>query len=93
MIGYRSQNFKYEIFDYRGMYWTTPVSGEGKVLDYEVTYTIPYIVSALVCSLARLINFNCILPLLIQDGQRRGTGMIMSYDTNYPRETVRAMHT
>lgn len=43
MIGYRSQKFKYEIFDYRGMYWTTPVSGEGKVLDYEVTYTIPYI--------------------------------------------------
>lgn len=43
MIGYRSQNFKYEVYDYRGTYWTTPVSGKGKVLDYEVTYKIPYV--------------------------------------------------
>jgi hypothetical protein len=43
MIGYRSQKFEYEIYGYRGTYWTTPVSGAGKALDYEITYKIPYI--------------------------------------------------
>ena len=43
MIGYRSQYFEYEIYGYRGIYWTTPVSGPGKVLAYEITYKIPYI--------------------------------------------------
>jgi len=43
MIGYRSQKFEYEIYGLRGMYWTTPVYGAGRVLDYEITYKIPYI--------------------------------------------------
>ena len=42
MLGFRYHEFMYDIIGYRGIYWTTPVSGEGKVLDYEVTYEIPY---------------------------------------------------
>jgi len=43
MIGYRSQRLEYEIYGYRGIWWTTPISGAGKVLGYEITYKIPYI--------------------------------------------------
>lgn len=43
MIGYRHHDFKYDIYGYRGVYWTTPVSGEGRVLEYKVTYRIPYV--------------------------------------------------
>jgi len=43
MLGFRYHQFKYDIYGYRGIYWTTPVYGEGKVLEYEVTYKIPYI--------------------------------------------------
>jgi len=43
MVGYRYQELRYEIYGYRGYYWTTPVYGEGKVLDYDVTYKIPFI--------------------------------------------------
>jgi len=43
MLGFRYHQFKYDIYGYRGFYWTTPVYGEGKVLEYEVTYKIPYI--------------------------------------------------
>jgi len=43
MIGYRYHDFKYDIYGYRGIYWNTPVSGEGQVLEYKVTYRIPYV--------------------------------------------------
>ena len=43
LVGYRYHDFKYDIYGYRGIYWTTPVSGEGKVLEYKVTYNIPYV--------------------------------------------------
>jgi len=42
IIGFRYQEFNYDIYGYSGIYWTTPVSGEGKVLDYSITYKIPY---------------------------------------------------
>ncbi|HUU39837.1 MAG TPA: omptin family outer membrane protease [Desulfatiglandales bacterium] len=42
IIGFRYQEFEYDIYGYRGKYWTTPVSGEGKVLEYRITYKIPY---------------------------------------------------
>ncbi len=43
MLGYRYQGFEYNIYGYRGIYWTTPVSGECKHLEYKITYRIPYI--------------------------------------------------
>ncbi len=43
MLGYRYQKLRYEVYGYRGYYWTTPVYGEGKVLDYRVAYKIPFI--------------------------------------------------
>ena len=43
MIGYRYQKFEYDIYHYKGTYWDVPVSGTGKVLDYEIKYNIPYI--------------------------------------------------
>jgi outer membrane protease len=43
VLGYRYQELRYEIYGYRGYYWTTPVYGEGRVLDYRVTYKIPFI--------------------------------------------------
>jgi hypothetical protein len=43
MLGFRHEKFKYDIYGYRGIHWTIPVSGEGKVLDYRVTYEIPYV--------------------------------------------------
>jgi len=42
MIGYKYQKFEYGINGYWGTYYDVPVSGSGKVLDYEVTYHIPY---------------------------------------------------
>lgn len=38
MLGFRYQEVKYDICGYRGIYWTTPVCGEGKVLDFSVIY-------------------------------------------------------
>lgn len=43
MLGFRYQELKYDIYGYRGIYWTTPVYGEGEFLDYRVTYEIPYV--------------------------------------------------
>jgi outer membrane protease len=43
MLGYRYQELQYEIYGYRGYYWTERVYGGGKVLDYEVIYKIPFI--------------------------------------------------
>lgn len=43
MLGFRHQKFEYDVTGGGGMYWTTPVFLEGKLLDYEVTYSIPYI--------------------------------------------------
>ncbi len=43
MLGYRYQGFEYNIYGYRGIYWTTPVSGEGKILEYKIAYKLPYI--------------------------------------------------
>ena len=43
MLGYRYQELHYEIYGYRGYYWTTPVYGQGKILDYQVIYKIPFI--------------------------------------------------
>ena len=43
VIGYRYQKFDYDIYGYRGYRYSTPLYGEGKALDYEITYMIPYI--------------------------------------------------
>jgi outer membrane protease len=43
LIGFRYQQLEYDVIDYRGIYWTTPVSREGKAMEYEVKYRIPYI--------------------------------------------------
>jgi hypothetical protein len=43
IIGSRYQEFEYDIYGYRGIYWTTPVSGEGKILEYKIAYKLPYI--------------------------------------------------
>jgi outer membrane protease len=43
VIGYRYQKLDYDIYGYRGYRYSTPLYGEGKVLEYEVTYKIPYI--------------------------------------------------
>ena len=43
MLGFRYEKLQYEIYGYRGYYWTEPVSGQGKVLDYQVIYEIPFI--------------------------------------------------
>ncbi len=38
MLGFRYQEFKYDIYGYRVIYWTKPVYGEGKGLHYRVIY-------------------------------------------------------
>jgi outer membrane protease len=43
MIGYKQMDFSFDIYGYSGAYWTTPVSGTGKVLEYDVHYKLPYI--------------------------------------------------
>ena len=43
MLGFRYEELHYEIYGYRGYYWTEPVCGQGKVLDYQVIYKIPFI--------------------------------------------------
>jgi len=43
MIGYKHMDFNFDIYGYSGTYWTTPVSGTGKVLEYDVHYNLPYI--------------------------------------------------
>jgi outer membrane protease len=43
IIGLRYQDYEYDVYGYSGIYWTTPVSGGGKVLEYRITYRIPYI--------------------------------------------------
>ncbi len=43
MLGFRYEKLQYEIYGYRGYYWTEPVYGQGRVLDYQVIYKIPFI--------------------------------------------------
>jgi len=43
IIGYRYQGLEYGIYGYRGIYYTTPVSRDGKVLEYRVIYLLPYV--------------------------------------------------
>ena len=43
MVGYRYQKFQYDVNGYRGIYYTTPVSGAGKSLEYENEFKMPYI--------------------------------------------------
>lgn len=43
MLGFRYEELQYEIYGYSGYYWTEPVYGQGKVLDYQVIYRIPFI--------------------------------------------------
>jgi outer membrane protease len=43
MLGFRYEELQYEIYGYKGYYWKESVSGQGKVLDYQVIYKIPFI--------------------------------------------------
>ena len=43
MAGFRYHRLEYDIDGYRGIYWDTPVSGTGRVIEYEIKYKIPYI--------------------------------------------------
>jgi outer membrane protease len=43
MLGFRYEELQYEIYGYRGYYWTESVYGQGKVLDYQIIYKIPFI--------------------------------------------------
>ncbi|MDY6882036.1 MAG: omptin family outer membrane protease [Desulfatiglans sp.] len=43
MVGFRYHRLEYDIDGYRGIYWDTPVSGTGRVIEYEIKYKIPYV--------------------------------------------------
>jgi hypothetical protein len=43
MVGVRYQELEYDIYGYRGYWYSRAISSTDKALEYEITYKIPYI--------------------------------------------------